>query len=798
MRTSGLSTRAFGRVFATGALLGLVCPATARAQQRRVDDSDLQLIEQEVGQLERRFASLRSELSGGGLSRSPRLTAERFAEGTYAYLTDNYERCALVFYSLIENADLQSDPRKDEGEWYLAECLFLDGNYVPATGQFRRIVDSGPTHRYYGESLLKLIELYGRTGDTNQFNNYYNNFIRQSQDDSPTSQRIRYEMGKSLYRQGKFAEAQGILGAFPRGSTYTPQARYFSAAIHVRDGAAAAQTKDEQVARQKYSHALTLFAEVLTLPVSTNEHREVMDLSRLASARLHYELGDIGRAIASYSSIQSDSKYYVDALYEVIWANVEQKRFEDALRGIEIFNLAFPGDSREPALKLLAAHVRVRMEQWDQAVSRYKGAADDFRALKTRIDEILGSNADPMLYFNQLVDSARFVAAADITVPEEARDRAQLDERVERAVRVASDLYRQQDDIKASSELLEQLGEALDNKSQGDLLQTYRLHRQQLDSVDSAVLVIRSRILDFEVKVLKATLPAGSTAAVDAMQSHHDSAVGAATQVAQGQRDDLARAEAWGMQAQAVTTRIYNLELVAEGLEANLRAIEEYLVGARARNERTREQEIEARSLIETERKDLDAVREELRILKRRVDPRTLVLRLSPARAPAGPTIDETRASLEAMEQRTETARRSTSGADDWFRRLDALRARLADVERQGQESRGRMVTEEAREVEAVRKELVFQQRMVGTLDTEADGLASSNTNVSGQIGKQAFRDVGAFYEDMLTRADMGVIDVFWYRKEQLSADKKKLARERAQRLESLEDAFRSVLEDVE
>lgn len=788
--------RAVGGALVVAALAFVAGPASA--QQRRVDDAELELIEREVGQLERRYGALRAELSGGGLSRSPRLISERIAEGTYAYLTDNYERCALVFYSLLENADLQGDPRKDEAEWYLAECLFLDGNYIPAQGQFRKIVDSGATHRFYGDSLLKLIELYGRTGDTNQFNNYYNNFIRQAQDGSPTSLRIRYEMGKSLFRQGKFVEAQGILGAFPRGSTYTPQARYFSAAIHVRDGAAAAEAGDKQSAEQKYRHALTLFAEVLTLPVSTDEQREVMDLTRLATARLHYELGDIPSAIAAYSSIPSDSGYYVDALYEVIWANIERKQFEDALRGIEIFNLAFPGDIRDPALKLLAAHVRVRMEQWDQAVTRYRSAADDFRALKTRVDEILGSAADPMVFFNQLVDSERYVASADMTVPDEALDRARVDDRVDGAVRVASDLYRQQDDIVASTELLQQLGEALDRRAQGDLLQTYRLHRQQLESVESATLVLRSRALDFEVKVLRASLPAGSEAAVDAMQSHQNAAVGAAANLAQQQRDDLARAEAWGLQAQAVGTRIYHLELLIDEQKETLRAIEEYLVGARARNERTREQEMSAREAIDAERAELDQWTAELRQLKRRVDPRTLVLRLGKPADTKGASIDEARASLDAMESRTASARRSASGADEWLRRIDAIRSRLADLDRQGSESRSRLVTEEAKEIEAVRKELDFQTRMVASLDGEAKTINTANVSVSGRLGKQAFRDVGAYYEDMLARADMGVIDVFWYRKEQISGDKKKLARERARRLESLEDAFRSVLEEVE
>lgn len=779
-------------------VLGAAWSGPAAAQSRSGAEGDLQLLEAEAGQLERRFAALRSELNSGGLSRSPRFTNERYEEATYAYLVDDYERCALIFHSLLENDDLNGDARKDEAQWYLAECLFLDGNLVPAQSQYRKIVDLGPSHRFYGDSLLKLIEVYGRTGEVNQFNNYYNNFIRSSQDESATSLRIRYEMGKTLFRQGKLPEAQSILAAFPRGSTYTPQARYFSGVIYVKDGQAAAAQSEQQIAEQKFQQAIVVFTEVLTLPVSTPEHGNVMDLTRLAIARLNYELGKLQDAVAAYSAISGDSPYYSDALYELIWANIEQRRFEEALRAVEIFNLAYPEDARQPALKLLAGHVRVRMEQWDQAVDRYHDAADEFRDLKSVIDRIVSSTADPMLYFNQLVDSEKFVAAADQSVPAEARQRAQEDERVNRAVRLSGDLYRQQGAIKESSELLTTLEIALNAKGSDDLLQTYRLHRQQIDSAESASLVLRTRLVELEGRILTAGTSSGDLSG-EVAQIQSDVGNGAAGQLAASQRETLEIQEHWGMQVDAVATRVYHLELfVADQLD-KLTAIEEYLAGARARGERTREQETEARSAIDTERKELEITKEALRQLKRRVDSRTLTQRLA-QRAVRGASEERSAATdaLAALEGRQEGLRAKASGSGDTLGRVDMVRRRLRDLGGQASEARVALSDEEAREVQAIRKELEFQRRMVAGLQTEGDTIGSKNTGVSGRIGKQAFVDVAAFYEDMLTRADMGVIDVFWYRKEQLSAEKKKLSREKTNRLESLEEAFRSVLVEVQ
>lgn len=787
----------------------LVAP-TADAQRGGGSvENDLSLVETEVVGLEKRFAALRAEVSGGSLTRSPRLIAERYNEARYAYLVEDYERCALLFYSLIENDDLKGDQRQPEAEWNLAECLFLDGNLVPAQNHFKRIVDKGPTHRYHGDALLKLIEIYGRTGNVSQFNKYYNTFVRSSQDNSPTSLRIRYEMGKTMFFQDKLPEAQAIFAAFPRGSTYTPQARYFSGAILVEEGRRAHAASDADLASQKFRQGLVVFQEVLQLPQSTTEHRDVRDLCQLAIARLHYERGEVPDAIGAYSSIQSDSRFYADALYELIWANVESasqekaefertRRYDEALRAVEIFSLAFPDDVRDPALRLLAAHVRVKMEKYDEAIERYGDAAEHFTELKDIVEQIVASGADPMVYFNQLVDDERFIAEADLTVPPAARRKAQQDQKVSEAVRIATDLYRQQGDIEEADDLLDLLEGALEESASKDLLQTYRLHRQQVSSTEAAGVLLRSRLVEIELAWLRENLPAGARGGLDSMLKQLERTEASAQALSRGRQEALDRLEVIDLQAQAVTTRVYHIELLVQELKDRLTAVEEYLVDARARGERTREDEQEARAAIDEERRFLAGVERSTRELRKRISPRVLTARLATmANADQGDKRGEALAELASTESRLQEFRRS-AGSSDFTRKLDGLRGRLVTLASQSSSLRERLDAAEADEIEAIKREVAFQRRTVDDLTVEGDGIAGDNTRVSGRIGQQAFRDVAYFYEDMLTRADMGVADVYWYRKESLSKEKITLARERTKRLRGLQDAFKDVLGEVQ
>jgi len=786
-------------------LLMLASANPAFAQRRSDLDNDLSLVETEVGGLERRFAGLQSEVSEGALSRSPRLISERYDEALYAFVVEDHERCALYFYSLIENEDLKGDPRLPRAEWNLAQCLFLDDNLLPAQARFKDIVDQGTSHEYYGDSQLKLIEIYGRTGNVSLFNQYYNTFVRGSQDGSPTSLRIRYEMGKTLFFQGKLPEAQAIFAAFPVGSTYTPQAHYFSAAILVQEGRAAQEAGDEDLSSQKYRQALVGFKETLGYPRTTEEHDRVKDLCHLAIARLHYERIEVPEAITAYAKVGAGSLYYADALYERIWANIEsatqeqvplrrEQRYGSALDSIRIFNLSFPNDVREPALRLLDAHVRVKMESYEEAIEHYGDASAHFEEIKKTVGAIVSSGADPMLYFNQLVDRENFVAEADMTVPAAAVRKAKQDERVTEAVRVSGDLYRQQDDIDDADELLDLLERALAESASRDLLQVYRLHRQAVASTDAAGVLLRQRLVDVEIRWMEENLPASAQADVAKVRAGGN----AASSLADAQRTIRERVEVLDLQAQAVGTRLYNVELVARDIQDRLLAVEQYLVGARARGERTREQEMDVRTDIQTERIELKQALDDLNELRKRLSPRVLTGSLL-IRANETMRGQQSDALVELRRKEASLAAlRRTAGSSGFLGKVDTLRARLVSLNGSSDSLKSRLDDAEATEVMTIKSEVARQRGTVTSLETEGETIAVDNTRVSGRIGKDAFRNVVDFYEDMLTRADMGVADVYWYRKESLSQEKRQLARESNQRLRILQDAFSDVLETEE
>jgi len=289
---------------------------------------------------------------------------------------------------------------------------------------------------------------------------------------------------------------------------------------------------------------------------------------------------------------------------------------------------------------------------------------------------------------------------------------------------------------------------------------------------------------------MEENLPGSSQAQFAEVRGQGD----AATALAEAQLNARDRVEVLDMQAHAVGTRLYHVELAARDIKDRLLAVEEYLVGARARGERSREQEIEVRSAIQVERKLLSDALDDLRELRKRLSPRVLTGRLlikasEEMRDRQSEAVEE----LDRKEAKLAELRRSVT-SNDFLKKIDGLRSRVIRLDASSNDLMSRLDGAEATEVAAVKGEVSRQRTAVSALDSEGQDIGQDNTRVSGRIGKDAFGNVVNFYEDMLTRADMGVADVYWYRKESLSQEKRSLARESNQRLRILRDAFSDVL----
>ncbi|MBT3219558.1 MAG: tetratricopeptide repeat protein, partial [Proteobacteria bacterium] len=339
---------------------------------------------------------------------------QRFQDHVYLHMIGEYELAAEGFFALVTTAALSDSGLHRDAEWYLAETLFQMGNYVTAEARFQGIAED-ENHPFRDDGVRRLLELYAATNQTRSFYHYYERDIVRGR--VKPSDLITYTIAKSFYQQGDLVQAKSHLLEMGEDSSYFRKARYFLGAILVREG-------DLEAAAE-------YFLEVAELSVNTLDDRKLLDLSLLALGRIYYELGDFGQASEFYSRISGDSEYLADKLYEIVWSFIKQSEIDtelvnlakardadardevtdalnhtqQAIRGVEIFLLAFPEHEYTAQLKLLEGHLHMQVARYDGAISTYEKTSSVYDAALSAYEKVIIDYTPIQEYFGQLADS---------------------------------------------------------------------------------------------------------------------------------------------------------------------------------------------------------------------------------------------------------------------------------------------------------------------------------------------------------------------------------------------------------
>ena len=111
----------------------------------------MEAVSRSADMIERKLASLEREYGHRRGLIGAEAAESRFEDAVFAFLVEDYERAATVFYTLVEaEALVQPDLAKD-AEWYLAECLIEDGNMGTAVEAYQRIIDQGSGHPFFND-----------------------------------------------------------------------------------------------------------------------------------------------------------------------------------------------------------------------------------------------------------------------------------------------------------------------------------------------------------------------------------------------------------------------------------------------------------------------------------------------------------------------------------------------------------------------------------------------------------------------------------------------------------------------
>lgn len=703
---------------------------------------------------------------------------ERYEDAVYLFLVGDFETAATSFYILVQSNALGNADLARDSEWYLAECLFEMGNYHTAEEAYRSVVDKGPTHPYFADSVRRAMEVQGLTKDWEAFDSFYNLYIVTGR--VPATDLINYSLGKSFYRRGEYGRAKSMFEQLPAGGPYYGRARYFLGVMMVLE--------------KNYTAAIEEFKKVDADPVTDEAHQSVHDQATMALARLYYETGDFSAAQAAYGKITKESPLYADELYESVWTFIKQEKWNEALAQVDIFLLAFPAHRYTASMKILQGHLHMKLQAYDNARMSYEGVVEAYTPLLRKLDDL---QANPIALRDFLGEFSGGEAGGAEVIPGYAEELLRSRDEVGRAAAAWATLVEQRKTLAEAEHMVDDLKVAMGGS--GDVLGNFVAARNELAGIRGNALSLRNRVLEAEGNWLKSRIPSAYKAELADLQKQRTAAFDSVAEESGTEAAQNDKVQLYDEQIHEIQQRAFRVSQVAQEAQSTARGTLDYLQAGQSKLPASEAQRV--RTDVEREQAALDAALTDLEQVQSEVTRRRILRTVETTRK--GDDSGQRRVVLQRYEElRRKLAdyRRYATDPDAaaTFARFDRL-WQLADAVERASDETGRVLgVSEARELTAVNQRLAQQIDRVRELRQEIDAAAADTEALALNVLARGIDGVRAQFEDDVLLADKGIVDVYWLRKTGTTDEIAALNADRARLMRELDEQFRIVRENLD
>ena len=730
--------------------------------------------ENRIASYESEAQALQSNLPASPNTMSAQNGQKRLVDAQVAYSTGDYDTASLSLFDLIGKTQGQD---KETATFYLGESLYQKGDYGAARTYFQSIKDTAVGSKYYQQSLVRLVEIAIIENDTAG-----EEALRALEQTGAGNPAVAYAHGKWAFAQArdkddptkydaaKLDDAIASFNAVQKGSDYELQANYYLGATYV--------------AKQDLAKATDAYTNLVTRKPRTNVDRRVIELSQLALGRMYYERDQPAKSIDNYLLVDRRSDLFPTALYEVAWVYVKSKQFDKALTALELLTKLDPQSTKTPTVKILEGNLRIRKAQMirqaqiagtinnedktDPASEYAKAEAiftethDLYYPSFVSLDRMVKGALDPASFIDQISDRNTRMFASSAPIPDAAAQWLRDEPGVARVVHVENDLADIQANLTESEAVINRLEGVLATGDKYTLYPALSTRRMRIAAIQHDLIGIRISLHD------KAGVASGERKALQAQYS------------------------ALGNPEQAYATRTSATQSGYEQIDETAREVENTINSAQAVAVALRkyaldvdlppDQKTNMQTQIDEATKEARAIEDELADIRREV---VLGKDLAGVGDQDLVRSRDLRHQLKvALDNEARSANNALIGrASVLSQTLESIDAMIDQLETRGLEEIKGVLATEKKNLEQYKAELA-----------ESDAEART---VGSEVLAGSFKAVHAKFDDIVTRTDVGGVDVLWSQKEDSDDDYKRLNLARSRDLKQIRDEFRFVLDEA-
>ena len=735
-----------------------------------------------VGNLEKQLTTMEKYYINPELARTAYKFESQFNEGRVFFLLGDYARASIFFVEIVENSANKNHPGYIEALYYLAESLYQGRNVLAAKHYFEELLKSGG-RKYFQESIIRMAELALRQEKYKQVVKLYKR-LKKEIGVEQIDPHIYYLYAKSLYFTKKHKEVIQFLERIPSDHYDYLRSLYLKGAIFAFFG--------------KLDDALVVYKKISSVDIESlpADQREIVELSFMALARLYYEREDFDNAIENYHHVSRTSINFDQALYEITWTLIRKGEFRESLRHIEVLLLNNPNSVFFPEGQLMRGNIYLNLKGYSEAILSYHEVLSNFQDISDNMKSILKSEKDPELFFRNLIRKD-FETGTVEYLPDFIPKWVEPDPNMNRSLLIVEDLVTSQKDIIESYIIIEDVENAINARSRIDVFPVLKEGWARGLEVEAEAIDVKRQLIEIERKLVWSIATPEERRIYDEMRSSSDRLEQQYNAIPKTEYD-LARRE------ERVEDRIHGMEVLAfklsyqiEAINAQLVAIEKWLSDA-IRNDEVSDEEIASiRKGLAREKEEVIFLENEFQEIKRQLSREKAEVGIRDESAAEEERIKKEYQLLLAKEKEFLGKLRSRLSPEQQKNlvTIDKLRERLLYLEGglRGFFSRLNEIVEV--KVSEIHILLEQEKASLARFHDSVISYTSEAENIVGKVAYANFRMVEKQFSDIVLRADVGLIDISWQRKEEKSKRIEELIDVRVDEIDTLDEDFAELRE---
>ena len=685
---------------------------------------------------------------------------KKIMKAEFYFNKKDYISSGSLYYSIVISR-VEKDSIWEESLFKLSESLYRNRNYISAKRYFEMLITTIPDSIHRIECLKRLISSSYYLGEYSSAKKYYSKFMEIGYDMSK-DQELIYFLGKSLFFDEQIQEAVNIFKTINDKSSYFPQSQYFIGSIFLNAG------KDKE--------ALAYFEKVVGLSDKDDRYfkfEKIRDLALLAAARIAFDLDDLNLTLKYYLMLDKNSKHFAEAYYELCWTYIKREEYRKAINALRLIKYIAPDSIIAPKAEILEGSLLIKMERFGEAMMLFDSVVKKYGVIKEELYSIDSKN---------FYSEAKRGDTANALSPYSPIVRSLLSDnkKFTNAMRLGDDITVLEKEINVVKRLEKKISTIIENKNISTIFPPLKDGSRTVIFLQNRIVSVRSELLTLRKKVFWKLLNKAEKDDYDQLENKKKKLLGIIEEMPLTSEQIEKKASDYAKKIIEMEGTVHRIAIQTKSLFDQLDAISLYY------DKNTKETVKDDRLVrkIEDEKNEISKMIESLDGYKKEVEEEKNRLVLG---GDLVSRVTIARDSLNSIIQRqNKLLLKSDSNLDGYNKQIEELLGNAERIDTNLKKFYDKLNNAVKGIIQEIRLSYENERNKINEYQSDLMSIKREVTEMASLAMYSNINRVRTTFSDLVLKADLGIIDVAWEKKQEKTDTILKLRTQRAKEIRAL------------